>query len=577
MDPDSGSRTPPPTGRLDAVGHRRVVSIAGVQVTGRRRRPSGAAPPLPRVWDRTGIVWLIIAVSVVVVWALLFTLPASVEFWTLRDVDLSQFLARNRSDGVVDVAQAVHALGSEWTIRTLRVGLIVGLVFGREWRRLFVALGCLLTIEIVVNTIAVNTARPRPFVVALAPWEGWSHPSRPVAALAATLVIIGSALIARRVWRRRFMIGAAVAVLLLAASRVYLGVDHATDVVMAGFFGAALPLLAFRFLVPEAVFPLTFGRGVKAHVDVDGARGAAIVSAIRDRLGIEVVAVEKFGTEASGGSTPLRITYLGADGERHLFAKLYTQIHLRSDRWYKLGRTLLYGSLEDEVRWLSVKRLAEHDDYMLRLMRDSGIEVPEPYGFVAITPEREYLILMEMLPEATEIGDEPVTLDIIDQALAAVRAMWDAGIAHRDIKPANVMVSRDRVCLIDTSFGIASPSPWREAVDLANMVLILGLFADPELVHQRALRLFSADDLAEAFAATRAITIPSQLRRMLKEHEQATGVDLIAYFDEVTPPVDAISVQRWNLRRIGLWAGVILLALMALSLVIDNVLGRGFL
>ncbi|MBT8215117.1 MAG: hypothetical protein KJP12_07815, partial [Acidimicrobiia bacterium] len=512
---------------LDELGERRVMSIAGVRLAGRRRRPSGERAPLPRQWDRVGIIWLVVAGAVIALWALLFTLPATVEWWTLRDVDLAQAVARNRSDGVTDVTQALNALGSEWTIRTLRVGLVLALVLFKEWRRLFVALGSILILEIVVNTIKVNTARPRPYVIALAPWDGWSHPSRPVAALAATLAIIGIALIPIGVWRKRFMIAAALAVVLLGVSNVYLGVDHATDVIVAGFFGAALPLLAYRFLVPEGVFPLTYGRGTKAHVDIGGARGDAMRLAVGERLDVEVLSIEKFGTEASGGSTPLLITCQDVDGERQLFAKLYTQIHLRSDRWYKYGRTLLYGSLEDEVRWLSVKRLAEHEDYMMRIMRDAGIPVPESHGYVTITPEREYLIITEFLAGAKEIGKEPVTEEVIDAALEAVRAMWDGAVAHRDIKPGNVMVSNGRVSLIDTAFGIAQPSAWREAVDLANMLLILGLYAEPQHVYRRALLRFAPHDVAEAFAATRAITIPTQLKRLLKAHEAETGVDLV--------------------------------------------------
>ena len=562
---------------LDELGERRVMSIAGVRLAGRRRRPSGERAPLPRQWDRVGIIWLMVAGAVIAVWALLFTLPATVEWWTLRDVDLAQAVARNRSDGVTDVTQALNALGSDWTIRTLRVGLVLALVLFKEWRRLFVALGSILILEIVVNTIKVNTARPRPYVIALAPWEGWSHPSRPVAALAATLAIIGIALIPVGVWRKRFMIAAALAVILLAVSNVYLGVDHATDVVVDGFFGAALPLLAYRFLVPEGVFPLTYGRGTKAHVDIGGARGDAMRQAVGERLDVEVLSIEKFGTEASGGSTPLLITCQDVDGERQLFAKLYTQIHLRSDRWYKYGRTLLYGSLEDEVRWLSVKRLAEHEDYMMRIMRDAGIPVPESHGYVTITPEREYLIITEFLAGAKEIGKEPVTEEVIDAALEAVRAMWDGAVAHRDIKPGNVMVSNGRVFLIDTAFGIAQPSAWREAVDLANMLLILGLYADPEHVYRRALLRFAHHDVAEAFAATRAITIPTQLKRLLKAHEAKTGVDLVEYFDDITPDCEPISVQRWSTKRVALWGATILGAMTALSLVIDNVMGQGFL
>ena len=104
---------------------------------------------------------------------------------------------------------------------------------------------------------------------------------------------------------------------------------------------------------------------------------------------------QPFALEGSGGSTPLRITLSDGHPAPYLFGKLYAVNHLRSDRWYKLGRTLLYGGLEDERAFNSVRRLVQHEDYALRLLRDAGLPVPTPYGIVEITPEREYLLVTE--------------------------------------------------------------------------------------------------------------------------------------------------------------------------------------
>ncbi|MDF2739325.1 MAG: rane protein of unknown function, putative kinase domain, partial [Actinomycetia bacterium] len=70
--------------------------------------------------------------------------------------------------------------------------------------------------------------------------------------------------------------------------------------------------------------------------------------------------------------------------------------------------------------------------------------------------------------------------------------------------------------LIDVAFVQARPSPWRQAVDLANMMLCLALRSDPELVYERALRQFSVEEITEGFAAARGLALPSQLRRMLR-------------------------------------------------------------
>jgi hypothetical protein len=45
----------------------------------------------------------------------------------------------------------------------------------------------------------------------------------------------------------------------------------------------------------------------------------------------------------------------------------------------------------------SVRRLVEYEDYMLRLMADVGVPSAAPYGFVELTPEREYLLVAEFL------------------------------------------------------------------------------------------------------------------------------------------------------------------------------------
>jgi hypothetical protein len=108
----------------------------------------------------------------------------------------------------------------------------------------------------------------------------------------------------------------------------------------------------FRLFVPEAVFPVTYRRGRTAHLDLTPDRARAISQALRDQLGLQVRAIEPFGLAGSGGSTPLRIRCAGDPG-RYVFGKLYARSHLRADRWYKAGRTILYGTLEDEVRFES--------------------------------------------------------------------------------------------------------------------------------------------------------------------------------------------------------------------------------
>ena len=474
---------------------------------------------------------------------------------------------------------AFHSLGSQWFIRPLRWGTILVLIFYKRWRHLFAMLAVLAVIGAVVNSLEIAVARPRPLVEIIAPWSGYSHPSAPVAGLSVTVALMGLCLFSQGRWRRIWFTVGESAVIVLIISRMYLGVDHPSDSWTAALLGFAVAVVVFRMFVPDAVFPVVYKRGVTAHLDVTGHRGEAITKAVHDQLGFDVLAIERFGLEGSGGSTPLRLTVAAenpADPPISLFAKLYSQTHLRSDRWYKVGRTILYGSLEDEVKFSSVRRLVEYEDYILLRMRDAGLPSAEPYGIVEITPEREYLIVTEFLLGAEELIDAEVDDDIIAQSLLIIKGMWDAGLAHRDIKPANVMVRDGAVFLIDVAFATVRPSPWRQAVDLANMMLILGLRHDPEHVYREALRIFTPEDIAEAFAATRGITIPTQSRSAHKQYINSGGEDLIDVFRRLAPDREPIAVQRWSGRRIALTASVVLLGLVIFSFLVENLTGAGF-
>src|SRR3954452_7373212 len=305
-------------------------------------------------------------------------------------------------------------------------------------------------------------------------------------------------------------------------------------------------------------FPMTYRKGKTAHLDIDGRRGDAIRHAVQDQLGFTVVEVVPFRLAGSGGSTPLRIRIEG-DPDTYLFGKLYAMSHVRADRWYKLGRTLLYGRLEDEAPFQSVARLVEYEDYMLRVMRDAGVSNAEPYGIVELTPAREYLLVTEFFDHATEIGDAEIDDEIIDEGLALVRKLWESGLAHRDIKPANLLVKDGHLVLIDVAFTQVRPSPWREAVDLANMMLVLALRTDAERVYGRALAYFTPDEIAEAFAAARGIASPTQLRSDMKRD----GRDLVAQFRALAPERQKISLQRWTPLRGLLAAGLVVIALVA--------------
>jgi tRNA A-37 threonylcarbamoyl transferase component Bud32 len=561
--PGKERRRPGAPPGLTPTGPRRDTKHAAPLV---RRRPSGEPPPLPRPVSSGTRAFVVAGAMVVLLWAALTT-ELGVRVVTQADVAVLDALARLRTDFLVDVGQAVAALGSVWTFRVVAWTTLIVLLAARRFQHLLAALAVFLVVSLLNNLDAVGLGRMRPTgVTIVGSWDGYAHPSAPVASIALGFTVILLTLVPRGPWRARAAWVAGSAIVLVAVARLFLAVDHPTDVAAALVTGVALPAVALRMLTPEEAFPVTYRRGVRAHLDVGGRRGEAIRAALASEVGVSVVGVGPFGRGSSAGSTPLRIDVVEGGTRRQLFGKLYASTHLWSDRWYKLARTVRYGRLEDERPFNTVRRLVEYEDHMLRVLRDAGLPTPLPLGIVEITPDREYLILTEFLAGAVHITEGEVTDGTIDDALGCVRRLWNTGLAHRDIKPGNVLVRDGRVLLIDVAFAEVRPTPWRQAVDLANMMLTLALCTSAERVYERALSVFTPEDIGEAFAASRGVTIPSQLRSLLRRRDD----DLLARFRELAPETPPVAIQRWSLRRAVLTLAVVAGAGLAVALAVVN-------
>jgi membrane-associated phospholipid phosphatase/tRNA A-37 threonylcarbamoyl transferase component Bud32 len=537
----------------------------------RRRRPTGQPPPLPHHVQTSGVGWLMAALVLVVLTIAVFArgLRGLAVDVTVADDAVVRWLGGLHAPGLVGIWRGLAALSSWWALYGLLWGLVLALLVLRRFRHLIVWLILAALLELVAgDVLAAIAQRPRPFEVDIrAGWGGWSLPSLQITLLAAGLVTILYTLVPEGRWRNNGKWVVTGLVALAALGRIALGADAPTDVLVAAAIGVTIPLLAYRLFAPNEVFPIVYRRGRSAHLDVTGPRGVAIRRGLEDQLGLVVEELKPFGLSGSAGSTPLRITVKG-DPPTYLFGKLYARSHLRADRWYKLGRELLYGRLEDEKPFNTVRRLVQQEDYALSLTQRAGLPSPTPYGFIELTPEREYLLVTEFFDGATELGDAQVDDQIIDDGLLIIRRLWDAGLAHRDIKPANLLVRDGHLLLIDVAFIQARPSPWRQAVDLANMMLCLALRSSPEVVYQRALRQFSVEEITEGFAAARGLALPSQLRHMLR----AEGRDLHAEFVRLLPtPPQPVSIQRWSARRVGLLVLILLLVVFVGGLIANNV------
>ncbi len=532
----------------------------------RRRRPSGAPPPLPKHIGITGGGWLI-AFAVLLLWVVIAYFSRPVRAFTDRlDAAILRQVARLRTAWLTDVAHAIDRIISSWTVTAALLVLLVLLMVFKRWRHFFTFLGCIAVLQVVGRIMWFNFSRPRPYdVTIIGSWWGFSLPP-PVISIA-TLGVVAAAYTMVVPGRPRTIakaVGATV-VAIDAGAALYLATFHPFDIAVGVAFAVAIAVNAFRIFTPNETFPVVYGGGKKAHLDVGGARGEAIRQAVQDQLGLVVLDLKPVGLAGSGGSTPLRIRVAG-DPDIYLFGKLYAMSHVRADRWYKLGRTVIYGRLEDEAPFQSVRRLVQYEDYTLRLFSDLGIPTAAPFGIVELTPEREYLLVTEFFDGAKEIGEADIDDHVIDEALALVRALWEAGLAHRDIKPANLLVRDGHVMIIDVAFAQVRPSPWREAIDLANMMLVLAVRTDAQRVYQRALQFFTPDEIAEAFAAARGVASPSQLRAAMKKD----GRDLLAEFRALAPQRRPIALQRWSAKRIlligALAFGAVLVATQIVTL-----------
>jgi membrane-associated phospholipid phosphatase/tRNA A-37 threonylcarbamoyl transferase component Bud32 len=535
----------------------------------RRRRPTGEPPPLPHHLQTSGVRWLVAMVVLVAAAAAVFArgMRGIAVDVTVADVAVVGWLSGVDLPGFKGAMRGLVALSSWWVLYPVSYALIIALLVLRRFRHLVIWLVLSTLLALIVLIVGLVTQRPRPFGVEIREgWGGWAMPSLQITFFALGLVTILYTLVPEGRWRNtgKWVVTALIA--LTAIGRISLGADAPTDVLVGVALGVTVPLLAYRWFTPNEVFPITYRRGSGAHLDVGGARGVAIRRGLEDQLGLVATEVKPFGLSGSAGSTPLRITVKG-DPPQQLFGKLYARSHLRSDRWYKLGRELLYGRLEDEKPFNTVRRLVQQEDYALSLMQRAGLPSPTPHGFVELTPEREYLLVTEFFAGATELGEAEVDDQVIDDGLSIIRRLWAAGLAHRDIKPANLLVRDGRMLLIDVAFVQARPSPWRQAVDLANMMLCLGLRSSPERVYERALRQFSVEEITEGFAAARGLALPSQLRRMLRDQ----GRDLHEDFVRLLPsPPQPVSIQRWTMRRVGLLGATVILAFLLVGFLVST-------
>src|SRR5918994_1672575 len=310
----------------------------------RRRRPVGEPAPLPRDLRGTGTLWILtlFLLGAIYFWGK-YGGPTAGQFQRWLDRSITSAVPDLSSGGLSTARRFFEGNVGLWLLIAIRWGTAVALIMWKRWRHLAVFVGSVALVTVIVRWF------PTAGIVTTGIAK---HPAYAAASLAVTVMGLVYGLVPGGKPRRRALGIGVAACIALAAFSILTRAYTPSEIGIGFIIGFSIPFLGFRVFAPEAVFPVTYRQGRAAHLDIGGGRGAAIDIALREQLGLDVAHIEPFGLSGSGGSTPLKIEL--ADGRR-LFGKLYTQSHLRADRWYRLGRTVMYGALEDERSFNSVR------------------------------------------------------------------------------------------------------------------------------------------------------------------------------------------------------------------------------
>jgi undecaprenyl-diphosphatase len=207
-----------------------------LRVYARRRQPAWSEPIERR---RLGILWLLVlAVSAI-------KLSEDVLGGESGPIDnaVLVFIRGHVPDELMKVFEAMTLTGSSKVLFPLTMASTIALLLARHRIEALLLASSVITAAIVVYVVKALVGRDRPALWQTESYWGSSFPSGHTLVVAAFAT--ASALVVSRLWpdARRYALTAAFAwVVLVALSRLVLGVHWPTDVLVAACIGACLPL-----------------------------------------------------------------------------------------------------------------------------------------------------------------------------------------------------------------------------------------------------------------------------------------------------------------------------------------------
>jgi tRNA A-37 threonylcarbamoyl transferase component Bud32 len=236
------------------------------------------------------------------------------------------------------------------------------------------------------------------------------------------------------------------------------------------------------------------------------------------RLGLDTVLFQPLDANGAHASTPLMATGRKRDGcERRYFVKLMSQRNWRASLVARSLRWLQHhGRTEREPILLSLRAEAEYEHYMMLVFAEIGVPAPRSAGLFRLRPG-VYALVSEFLEGARSLrGSGVVPVEYVYAALHALRRMRQADCAHCDIKASNMMILPGwRFALVDLATARSNAGKKRLAADLADMLVALALFHEPQGVVEAARDVVGQEALERVLPYLQRRFINTETRKMI--------------------------------------------------------------